>query len=95
MPVDLFGMDLEKFFAEVLSSMESLRAVKLADIVKDKLASMACKAAVKGGEKLTEAEAKSLIEEMKGDMTMKCPHGRPAVVKIEKKELEKLFKRIV
>lgn len=94
-PVDLFGMDLEKFFAEVLSSMESLRAVKLADIVKDKLASMACKAAVKGGEKLTEAEAKSLIEEMKGDMTMKCPHGRPAVVKIEKKELEKLFKRIV
>lgn len=94
-PVELFGMDLNAFFAEVLSSMETLRAVKLADIVKDKLASMACKAAVKGGEKLTEDEARALIAEMNGDMTMKCPHGRPAVVKITKKELEKLFKRIV
>jgi len=94
-PVDLFGMNLEKFFAEVLSSMESLRAVRLSDIVKDKLASMACKAAVKGGEKLTEEEARALIGDMKGDMTMKCPHGRPAVVKVSKKEFEKLFKRIV
>lgn len=94
-PVDLFGMDLEAFFGEVLSSMDSLRAIKLSEIVKDKLATMACKAAVKGGEKLTEEEARALIADMNGDTTMKCPHGRPAIVKLTKKELEKLFKRIV
>lgn len=94
-PVDLFGMNVERFFAEVLSSMESLRAIKLANILKDRLATMACKAAVKGGEKLTDGEVRSLMREMEGDMGIKCPHGRPACVKIKKSELEKLFKRIV
>ncbi len=94
-PVDLSGIDLEKFLGEVLSSMESLRAVKLTDIVKDRLATMACKAAVKGGELLTEEEARSLISEMDGDMGLRCPHGRPACVKMKKSELEKLFKRTV
>ena len=94
-PVDLMGMDLNAFFSEVLSSMESLRAIRLADILKDKLATAACKAAVKGGEALTEQEARTLIREMDGDLGLKCPHGRPAVVKMKKSELEKLFKRIV
>ena len=94
-PLDLFGMDLEAFFREVLSSMESLRAIRLADIVRDKLATMACKAAVKGGERLTEEEAKRLLLDMDGDMGLKCPHGRPAVIQRTKSEFEKLFKRIV
>ncbi len=94
-PVDLFGMDLEGFFGEVLSSMDTLRAIKLPDLLKDRLATMACKAAVKGGEKLTDGEVRKLLEEMEGDMGIKCPHGRPACVKIRKTELEKLFKRIV
>ncbi len=94
-PIDLFGMDLEAFFREVLSSMETLRAIKLADILKDRLATMACKAAVKGGEALTQEEVRSLLNEMDGDMGIKCPHGRPACVRMKKSELEKLFKRIV
>ena len=94
-PLDLFGMDLEAFFREVLSSMESLRAIRLSDIVRDKLATMACKAAVKGGERLTEEEAKRLLSDMDGDMGLKCPHGRPAVIQRTKSEFEKLFKRIV
>lgn len=94
-PVDLTDIDLNAFFADVLSSMESLRAIRLADILKDKLATAACKAAVKGGEFLTEQEARTLIREMDGDLGLKCPHGRPAVVKMKKSELEKLFKRIV
>ncbi len=95
LPVDLYGMNLPAFFDEVLSSMESLRGVRLVDIVKDKLASAACKAAVKGGEMLTEGEVRSLIERMDGNMGLKCPHGRPVAVKIKKSEMEKLFKRIV
>ena len=94
-PADLMGIDLSAFFREVLFSMESLRAIRLADILKDRLATAACKAAVKGGERLTAEEAKQLIERMDGDVGMKCPHGRPAVVKMKKSELEKLFKRIV
>lgn len=94
-PLDLFGMNLEAFFREVLSSMESLRAIRLSDIVRDKLATMACKAAVKGGERLTEEEAKRLLSDMDGDMGLKCPHGRPAVIQRTKSEFEKLFKRIV
>ncbi len=94
-PAILMDIDLSAFFAEVLSSMESLRAVRLADLVKDKLAMSACKAAVKGGETLTEQEAKALIEQMDGDMGLKCPHGRPVAVHLKKSEMEKLFKRIV
>ncbi len=94
-PLDLFGMDIEAFFREVLSSMESLRAIRLSDIARDKLATMACKAAVKGGERLTEEEAKRLLSGMDGDMGLKCPHGRPAVVRMKKSDFEKLFKRIV
>lgn len=94
-PSELMEIDLVGFFGDVLSSMESLRAIKLADILKDKLATAACKAAVKGGELLTEQEVRTLIERMNGDLAMKCPHGRPAVVTLKKTEIEKLFKRIV
>lgn len=94
-PSDLMHIDMEAFFAEILESFESLRAIKLADLLKDKLASAACKAAVKGGEKLTESEVRALLERMDGDMGLKCPHGRPVAVHVKKSEMEKLFKRIV
>ena len=94
-PLDLQNIDLDAFFGEVLGSMETYNGIKLADLLKDKLASAACKAAVKGGEHLTDDEAKSLIREMDGDMGLRCPHGRPVAVKMKKSELEKLFKRIV
>ncbi len=94
-PTELMDIDLNAFFGEVLASMESLRAIRLSDLLKDKLASAACKAAVKGGEFLTDAEAKKLLERMDGDMGLKCPHGRPVAVKVKRSEMEKLFKRIV
>ena len=94
-PADLMQIDLNIFFHDVISSMESLRAIRLADLLKDKLATAACKAAVKGGESLTMQEARALIIGMDGDTGMKCPHGRPAVVKMKKSDFEKLFKRIV
>ncbi|MGN0823203.1 MAG: DNA mismatch repair endonuclease MutL [Candidatus Gallimonas sp.] len=95
LPVDLRNMSLDEFFNEVLRQTESLRSIRLVDILKDKLATAACKAAVKGGEKLTEEEVIGLLKKMDGDMGLKCPHGRPVAVKLTKTEVEKLFKRIV
>lgn len=94
-PVDLQRIDLNMFFNEILGDVSGYRAIKLTDILKDKLASAACKAAVKGGMDLTRSEIDALFEMMDGNMGLKCPHGRPVVVKMTRSELEKLFKRIV
>ena len=94
-PVDLQYIDLGKFFNEILGDISGYRSIKLVDILKDKLASAACKAAVKGGMDLTKEEIDALFELMNGDMGLKCPHGRPVVVKMSRTELEKMFKRIV
>ena len=94
-PVDLKEIDLASFMHGILGYINEYRKIKLADLLKDKLASAACKAAVKGGMDLTQDEIESLFELMDGDMGLKCPHGRPVVVRMSKKELEKKFKRIV
>ena len=94
-PLDLQSIDLAKFFNEILADISGLRAIKLEEILKDKLASAACKAAVKGGMDLTQEEIDALFVLMDGDMGLKCPHGRPVVVKMTKTQLEKMFKRIV
>ncbi len=94
-PVDLQGINLDVFFNDILSDISGYRSIKLVDLLKDKLASAACKAAVKGGMDLTKAEIDALFALMDGDMGLKCPHGRPIVVKLTKTELEKMFKRIV
>ena len=94
-PMDLKEIDLASFMHGILGYINEYRKIKLVDIIKDKLASAACKAAVKGGMDLTQDEIESLFELMDGDMGLKCPHGRPVVVKMSKKELEKKFKRIV
>ena len=94
-PMDLQYIDLGVFFNDILGDISGYRSIKLVDILKDKLASAACKAAVKGGMDLTRSEIDALFEMMDGDMGLKCPHGRPVVVKMTRTELEKMFKRIV
>ena len=94
-PVDLQYINLTAFFHEILSDISGLKAIRMVDILKDKLASAACKAAVKGGMDLTREESDALFALMDGDMGLKCPHGRPVVVKMTRTELEKMFKRIV
>lgn len=94
-PLDLQYIDLGRFFNDILGDISGYRSIKLADLLKDKLATAACKAAVKGGMDLTREEIDSLFKMMDGDMGLKCPHGRPVVVKMTKTELEKMFKRIV
>lgn len=94
-PIDLQYMDLDSFFHDILGDINGYRAIKLVDILKDKLASAACKAAVKGGMDLSQSEIDALFVLMDGDMGLKCPHGRPVVVRMSKTQLEKMFKRIV
>ncbi len=94
-PMDLQGMDIDAFFQEILKEVGSLRAIKLSDLLRDKLAMAACKHAVKGGMELTDSEKEKLFEMLHGDLGLKCPHGRPVAVRLTKTEIEKMFKRIV
>ena len=94
-PSDLQRIDLRSFVNDLLGYVSNYRAIKLEDLLKDKLAAAACKAAVKGGMDLSREEINVLFEMMDGNMGLKCPHGRPVVVKMTRVQLEKMFKRIV
>lgn len=94
-PVDLQDMDVSRFFAEILERIDDFKEIKLEDILKEKLAMTACKHAIKGGMQLTENEISSLFKMLDGDTGLKCPHGRPVCVTLSKRDVEKMFKRIV
>ena len=65
-------------------------------LLQDRVATMACKAAVKGGSRLSYKEIANLIDEMLSlDNPFNCPHGRPTIIEITKAELERKFKRIL
>ncbi len=92
-PVILDDINPEKFMNEILAHVTEFKSITLTDMLKDKLAQTACKHAIKGGDELTDAERDKLLELIKGNMGLKCPHGRPVCVKLTKTELEKMFKR--
>lgn len=95
MPANLPSLNLKNFFEELLANVNELKKITLSDVLKDKIAQSACKHAVKGGEILTEKERDGLFEMLKGNLGLKCPHGRPVCVRISKAEIEKIFKRKV
>lgn len=94
-PGDLYDMSGRDYFITVLDDLaEGKRQDPRA--VNDRIATMACKAAVKANMNLSEAEAKALIAELlKLENPYNCPHGRPCIIAYSKSEIEKLFKRIV
>ncbi len=94
-PVDLQNINIKNFFEEILSQINSLKNIDVEDVLKDRLAMTACKHAIKGGMRLTEQEVDKLFEMLDGNLGLKCPHGRPVCVKLTKKDIEKMFKRIV
>ncbi len=94
-PADAWRMDVNAFVHEILSEINGYRAIRLEELIKDKLATSACKAAIKGGMNISQKEIDELFRMMDGDMGLKCPHGRPVVVKMTRKSIEKMFKRIV
>ena len=96
MPADLYGCSEKEFFMNVLDEIADNPMKGAPDVILQKLASMACKAAVKGNHSLTEAEANALIDELlKLEDPYHCPHGRPTIISMTKYEIEKKFKRIL
>ena len=93
-PVCCSGFNERVFVSDLLSMLKTQNIVKT-DFIKDKVMQSACKAAVKGGDKLSPLEIESLLNQMKDTETMLCPHGRPIVVRITKMEIEKWFRRLV
>lgn len=94
-PVDLQDINVKEFIGEILADIEGLKNAGLEDVLKDKIATVACKHAVKGGMQLTDGEIDALFKMIDGNMGLKCPHGRPICVVLTKREIEKMFKRIV
>jgi len=94
-PVDLQDINIEEFMGEILADTEGLKDANLENILKEKIATTACKHAVKGGMQLTDGEIDALFKMINGNMGLKCPHGRPVCVALTKRDVEKMFKRIV
>ena len=95
-PDNLFGIAKDDLFIEMLDALISQPPGQSVDLIRDKVASLSCKAAVKGNHKLSVSEVHALIDEL---MTLEnpyhCPHGRPTIISMSRYEIEKKFKRIV
>ncbi len=95
-PANLYGINEKELFLEMLSDLEDRGSMQPSELIASKLASMSCKAAIKGGQKISFKEADALVSQL---LTLEnpyaCPHGRPTIITMTKYELEKKFKRIV
>lgn len=95
-PANLFGVAQVELLTELLDDLVEEKKVSDSEVILEKVATMSCKAAVKGNMKLSLQEAEALIDElMELDNPYHCPHGRPVIVSMSKYEIEKKFKRIV
>lgn len=95
-PDNLFSVDMKDLFIEMLDDFSNLTGRETPDLIMEKVASMSCKAAVKGNDALSLPEIDALIEELLTlDNPFNCPHGRPTIIAMSKYEIEKKFKRIV
>ncbi len=94
-PTFLVDMNLKQFFDDILSDINELKTFSVNEILVEKLAQKACKSAIKSGDKLSESEIEILLDKLKENIGLKCPHGRPVAIKITRTEIDKWFKRIV
>ena len=95
-PLNLYGFTEEEAFHEMLDHLAAEKAKDPVDVFAARLATMACKAAVKGNSRLSAREADQLIDELLGlEEPYHCPHGRPTIISMSKTDIEKKFHRIV
>ena len=94
-PMVLANINLSDFFSNILNDISSYLK-KPISFLKDIIARAACRAAVKAGDNLTDIEIEKLLSKFNDeDNVLLCPHGRPIIIKFNKTEIEKWFKRIV
>ena len=95
-PADLYQLDSRQLFLDMLDGLSADSGRHTPELVLEKIASMSCKAAVKGRQHISRTEAESLIDDLlKLENPYHCPHGRPTIVALSRMEIEKMFKRIV
>ena len=95
-PDNLFSVAKKELLMEMIDDLSEDAGARTADMIHDRVATMSCKAAVKGNNHLSFAEADHLIDELLNlDNPYACPHGRPTIISMSRYELEKKFKRIV
>ncbi len=94
-PTYLCDMNLQKFFDDILNNTDELKTITANDVLMEKLAQKACKSAIKSGDKLSNLEINALLDALKENLGLKCPHGRPVAIKITRTEIDKWFKRII
>ena len=96
-PGNLYRLNTRDVLIEMLDELtDGISERATADVILDKIASMSCKAAVKGSQRLSLPEMEQLMKDlMKLDNPYNCPHGRPTIIAMSKYEIEKKFKRIV
>lgn len=95
-PSDLYTLDSHEVLMGIIDNLSAENGRMVPDIVTEKIASMSCKAAVKGNNRLSAAEANALIDQLLSlDNPYNCPHGRPTIISMSKYELERKFKRII
>ena len=96
LPANLLGLSGEDVFAELVSYISSGIEGVTEDIFVHKLATMGCKAAIKGNQRIAFPEIQALMKELLSlDNPYTCPHGRPTIIRMTKEELDRKFKRIV
>jgi len=91
-------MNFGTLFGDIFDKLLDEGELTLSEILKSKLCQRACKAAIKGGEALSREQIQRVLTnylDESGNLPSKCPHGRPAVIVLDKKDFEKMFKRIV
>ena len=96
-PYDLYKLAREDMLMEMIDTLADDGNIRGgSELIMERIASMSCKAAVKGNNRLSIREANTLIDELLTlDNPYHCPHGRPTIISMSKYELEKKFKRIV
>lgn len=95
-PMDLYGYRETELLYELLDELSDENVSGTPESIRIKIATMACKAAVKGNMRISKTEMEALIDELLSlDNPYNCPHGRPTIISMSKYELEKKFKRIV
>lgn len=95
-PYFLGKLDAKNFLLSIIDNLKNLGSGKAVDVKVNKIATMACKAAVKANDYLTQIEMEKLISDLRYlDNPFNCPHGRPIIIKFTEYELEKRFRRIV